>query len=229
VAALGLLGWILNLNGGGNGLGALPRLAALVLAVFALERALAALIRSRRHKLLQLLSPAALFGASALLVLGMAALAEALGLHAVLGAFFAAMLIGQDLLGADHANLRAQAATVADGFFAPLFFALLGLYFSTSAFDRPGLLLAVLAVAVLSKLLGGWLGARLAGLPAREAWAVGAMLNGRGIMELVVARVGLEAGLIDQPLFSVLVFMGVATTALTPALFGKILKVKQVS
>jgi Kef-type K+ transport system membrane component KefB len=54
-----------------------------------------------------------------------------------------------------------------------------------------------------------------------ESWALGIGLNGRGIMELVVARIGLSSGLIGSALFSVLVFMGMATTIVTPTLLRR--------
>ena len=58
-------------------------------------------------------------------------------------------------------------------------------------------------------------------MPPSASWALGLGLNGRGIMELVVARIGLSSGLIGADLFSVLVLMGVVTTIVTPVLLKR--------
>ncbi|TMA04428.1 MAG: hypothetical protein E6J94_09780 [Methanobacteriota archaeon] len=72
----------------------------------------------------------------------------------------------------------------------------------------------MLAVAVLSKFIGGYVGARWSKFSQRYSVAAGVAMNGRGAMELVVAAIGLELGLIDESLFSILVLMGVVTTFL---------------
>jgi Kef-type K+ transport system membrane component KefB len=76
------------------------------------------------------------------------------------------------------------------------------------------LVLLVLFVACLGKIGGAGFGARLSGMPAREALAVGFGLNARGAMEIILASVALESGLIDQRVFVALVVMAVVTSAL---------------
>ena len=65
-------------------------------------------------------------------------------------------------------------------------------------------------------MFGGYLGGRLAGMSNDESWAVGAGLNGRGVMELVIANIALTNGFINRQLFTILVLMAVVTTFATP-------------
>ena len=78
------------------------------------------------------------------------------------------------------------------------------------------LVIAILATVFAGKLLGRFLGGRLAGLPKLESWTLGCGLNGRGIMELVIANIALSNHFISQELFSILVLMGAVTTLVTP-------------
>jgi Kef-type K+ transport system membrane component KefB len=103
----------------------------------------------------------------------------------------------------------------------PLFFALTGLR------TRIGLLLdaeslgytaIIVAAAVAGKWLGASLGARAMGLPAREANALGILMNTRGLVELVVLNIGYETGLLSQRVFSMLVAMAIFTTLMTTPL-----------
>ena len=82
-------------------------------------------------------------------------------------------------------------------------------------------MVVVLAVSVGSKVFAGWWGGRLMKLPEPEPLGIGIILNGRGVMELVVANIALAHGFIGQDLFSTLVLMGVFTTFITPLLFRK--------
>ena len=107
------------------------------------------------------------------------------------------------------------------GFLAPLFFASIGLAFDPSGLTDVWLTVMVVAVAFVGKIFAGRIGGWLAGMGAAESWALGMGLNGRGIMELVVARIGLSSGLIGSGLFSVLVLMGLATTMVTPWLLKR--------
>jgi Kef-type K+ transport system membrane component KefB len=83
------------------------------------------------------------------------------------------------------------------------------------------LTVGVVVIAVVGKVLSGRIGGWLAGMSPAESWALGMGLNGRGIMELVVARIGLSSGLIGAGLFSVLVLMGMITTVVTPTLLKR--------
>lgn len=95
------------------------------------------------------------------------------------------------------------------------------LEFDIDALRSPDFVIAVLGVSILTKILAGWWGGRLANMNSREALGLGCMLNGRGVMELVVASIAYQKGFIGPTMFSTLVLMGVVTTLLTPWLFGK--------
>jgi Kef-type K+ transport system membrane component KefB len=147
---------------------------------------------------------------------------ENLGLHFIVGAFFAAMLISDSLIGKD--NLKAIETTTSNmamGFLAPIFFASIGLEFNISSISNIGLLLAVIAVSYLSKIAGGYFGGTLAGLSKRVSLTLGVGLNARGIMELVIANIAYRNGLISTEVFSILVIMGVLTTLTTPLLLKR--------
>jgi Kef-type K+ transport system membrane component KefB len=163
-----------------------------------------------------------IFALTLLFVLGFAALADLLGLHFVVGAFFGAMLLGRGLIAARHVDdVQKTVSGIAMGFLAPLFFATIGLEFDARTLTDPVLIGVILVAAFGGKILAGQLGGWMAGLTRAEAWALGVGLNGRGIMELVVARIALANGFIGVRLFTVLVLMGLVTTILTPILLRR--------
>ena len=162
------------------------------------------------------------FAATLVFVIVFAALAEILGLHFVVGAFFGSVLLNHDLLGQQQfEQARRTASAVSMGFLAPLFFASIGLAFDPSGLTDVWLTTMVVVVAFVGKIFAGRVGGWLAGMRPAESWALGMGLNGRGIMELVVARIGLSSGLIGSGLFSVLVLMGLITTIVTPTLLKR--------
>jgi Kef-type K+ transport system membrane component KefB len=162
------------------------------------------------------------FAATLVFVIVFAALAELLGLHFVVGAFFGSVLLNHELLGQQQfEHARRTASAVSMGFLAPLFFASIGLAFDPTGLSDVWLTTMVVAVAFVGKIFAGRVGGWLAGMGPAESWALGMGLNGRGIMELVVARIGLSSGLIGSGLFSVLVLMGMVTTIVTPTLLKR--------
>lgn len=153
-----------------------------------------------------------------ILTCAMAAATDRLGLHPVFGAFlFGACLPRDDRL---LDTLIERVEHVAVLVLMPVFFALAGLGTSPAAFHAAGLsaLLLVLAAAVSGKVLGAGAGARIAGLGWRDSAAVGALMNTRGLMELIVLKVGLDAGLIGPELFTLLLVMTILTTLMTAPL-----------
>lgn len=147
-----------------------------------------------------------------------AALTEWLGLHAVFGAFlFGACLPRDDRL---LATLIERVQHIAVIVLMPVFFALAGLNTTPDAFTMTALpaLLLILAAAVVGKVLGAGSGARMAGLGWRDAFAVGALMNARALMELIVMKVGLDSGLIGNEIFTMLMVMAIATTLMTTPL-----------
>jgi Kef-type K+ transport system membrane component KefB/nucleotide-binding universal stress UspA family protein len=161
-------------------------------------------------------------GAGSVMVLtGLAAgaITHGLGLEAVFGAFIAGILLGRSR----HQDHEAFSAvhTVTTAFLAPLFFASAGLRVDLALLADPNVWkwgLVVLAAASASKLGGAWLGAWLAGLPSRERLALGAGLNARGAVEIVVATVGLTLGVLSPASYTVVVLMAMATSMMAPPL-----------
>ena len=166
------------------------------------------------------LDRAVLFVVIIILGLGGAWLAELAGLHAILGAFVAGLVLSDELMGAKAArDVQRLLATVSIGFLAPLFFVSAGFDVSFSVFstDLP-LLVAVIALATVGKVVGTALFYLPSGNGWREGVVVGAGMNGRGAVEIIVAELALEQGLISQEVFSILVFMAIFTTATVPVL-----------
>ena len=155
-------------------------------------------------------------------VLLFATFTEILGLHFIVGAFFAALLISESLIGKDNLRvIEKTTSNMAMGFLAPIFFAGIGLEFNIGSIHNLGLMGAILLASYASKIAGGYLGGRLAGLRHRASLTLGIGLNARGIMELVIANIAYKNGMISTELFSILVLMGVLTTLSTPVMLKK--------
>ncbi|MFD7439604.1 cation:proton antiporter [Streptomyces sp. NPDC059861] len=148
---------------------------------------------------------------------------DEIGVHALFGAFLFGVITprGRRKIEASAARLRAFAVPV----LLPLFFVSTGLRTDVSLLggDSAQWLWAgaVLVVAVVGKWGGGSVAARLAGQRWRDAMSIGALMNCRGLTELVVLNIGLGLGVIGPDLFTILVLMALVTTAATsPALSG---------
>jgi Kef-type K+ transport system membrane component KefB len=155
-------------------------------------------------------------------VIAFASFSEFLGLDFVVGAFFGSMLLTHEALGPDNfEQIERTASNVTMGFLGPIFFAAIGLQFNTSTLRDWKLTAAILLASFAGKILGGYIGGRFARLRGAESWALGYGLNGRGVMELVIANIALANGFIGQQLFTILVLMAVATTFATPFLLKR--------
>lgn len=171
-----------------------------------------------------------------LALLASAAATERIGIHALFGAFLAGAImpasarLRERLCGPQDEPAAAGKRSWSFEDFVktlllPVFFALTGLRTEIGALSDPalwGAALAVMAVAVAGKLGAGALAARLAGMNARDALGIGALMNTRGLMELVVLNIGYDLGVISGPLFTMLVLMAVATTMMTGPLLSLI-------
>jgi Kef-type K+ transport system membrane component KefB len=150
-----------------------------------------------------------------MLVFAFAALTQWIGVHLVLGAFVAAILIGRE----PDLDPEAVAAVrhLGMGFFVPFFFAYTGVRVDLTTLRGSALVFAAVSVLVacISKVVGGWAGTRLGGLPPWEALAVGVGLNARGAMELVIAAIGLALGVLNEPMYATIVLIAVITTVMT--------------
>ena len=145
--------------------------------------------------------------------IGIGAVTQALGVEAVLGAFIAGILIGRSRYTDVAAQHNVEMFTGA--FLAPIFFATAGLRVDLATlFDWTtfGWTLVVLTVASAAKFVGAWAGARASGLSSREGAALGAGLNARGALEIVVASVGLSLEVLNSTSYTVIVVMAVVTS-----------------
>jgi Kef-type K+ transport system membrane component KefB len=135
------------------------------------------------------------------------------------------MLISKEFVGEKHLNtIHNTTNGMTMGFLAPIFFAGIGLEFEFSSIENYGLLLLIILVSFSSKIIGGYIGSRLARQDKKTALAIGIGLNARGIMELVIANIAYKAEIITLEIFSMLVIMGVFTTICTPFLLKKAFK-----
>jgi Kef-type K+ transport system membrane component KefB len=163
-----------------------------------------------------------IFAVVLVFVIAFASFSEVLGLDFVVGAFFGSMLLSHQILGrANFEEIQKTAYNVTMGFLGPIFFAAIGLQFDASGLRNWKLVIAILVISFAGKILGGFIGGKLAGMRDDESWAVGIGLNGRGVMELVIANVALSNGFISPDLFTILVLMAVATTFATPFLLNR--------
>jgi Kef-type K+ transport system membrane component KefB len=154
--------------------------------------------------------------AAVLVILGAAA-THALGLEAVFGAFVVGILIGS-AGRVDPARLAPLRTVVLSGF-APIFFATAGLRMDLTSLADPVVLLAGLAVltlAILGKFAGAYLGARISRINRWEALALGAGLNARGVIEVVVAMVGLRLGILSAEVYTIIVLVAIVTSLMAP-------------
>lgn len=172
--------------------------------------------------LVDLIGNEALFGILLLFVLVFGSVSAALGFHVIIGAFFGALLIDRKFfLASRYHELDLTLKSISGGFLAPVFFAYLGLEFDISIVKSFWFVCVVLAVSIGSKIFAGWLGGRILRLSQTRSLGIGIILNGRGVMELVIASIAHDRGFIGQNIFSVLVLMGVVTTMITPFMFRK--------
>ena len=161
--------------------------------------------------------------------LGFAWLAEAGGgLAAITGAFIAGLGFGRSHL---RATVARSMHTITYALFVPIFFVSIGLKTNARLLAGPDLLLVVVLVlvAAVSKVLGGGLGARLGGFTNRESLRVGVGMISRGEVGLIVATVGVNAGLIKTELFSVVTIIVLITTLITPPLLRQVFASKETS
>ncbi|MGC5021022.1 cation:proton antiporter [Micromonospora sp. DT47] len=157
-----------------------------------------------------------------ILVLLAGALTQAVKLEAVFGAFICGIVIGN--CGAlSYAKLAPLRATVM-AFLAPLFFSLAGLRMDLTALVRPVVLvtgLIVLAAAILGKFAGAYLGARLSRLGHWEGLALGAGMNARGVIEVIIAMVGLRLGVLSVEVYTIIILVAMVTSLMAPPLLRR--------
>jgi Kef-type K+ transport system membrane component KefB/nucleotide-binding universal stress UspA family protein len=152
-----------------------------------------------------------------LIMCAMALITDLIGVHTVLGAFVAGILIGESPILTRHIDEQLRGLVFA--FFMPVFFGTAGLSADLTILkDTNFLLLTVglVAIASVGKFGGAFTGGKLAGLSFRESLALGTGMNARGSTEVIVATIGLSMGALSQNLFTMIVTMAVLTTMAMP-------------
>ncbi len=159
------------------------------------------------------------------ITLSMALLTEAIGVHPVLGAFVAGILIGQSPILTRHIDEQLRGLIIA--LFMPIFFGTAGISTDVAVLAKPELMqltLGLIVLASVGKFSGAFLGGRLGGLSYAESLAVGCGMNARGSTEVIVASIGLSMGALNQSLFTAIVAMAVVTTMAMPPMLKWSLK-----
>ncbi|MEV1142950.1 cation:proton antiporter [Micromonospora sp. NPDC049799] len=141
---------------------------------------------------------------------------EWMGLHLIFGAF----LLGAVMPRSGAADLRRRVLPWVERFdrivLLPPFFVVAGFAVNLSGMDSRefGLLLLILLIAIGGKMAGAFTAARLVRVSPRHSTALALLVNTRGLTELIVLAVGLEIGLLDQGLYSLMVLMALVTTSM---------------
>ncbi|MBW0434528.1 cation:proton antiporter [Leptospira yasudae] len=151
-----------------------------------------------------------------LFIFASAWLTEAIGIHALFGAFLAGVVMP------DKKELRNNLVDKIEDFsltvLLPLFFAFTGLRTKFGLLSSAGLwpvFFLILFVAVLGKLGGSAIAARMSGKNWKDSLSVGVLMNTRGLMELIVLNIGYDLGVLSEEIFSMMVLMALVTTIMT--------------
>lgn len=154
------------------------------------------------------------FATAVSLALLLGGITDAIGVHAIFGGF----LVGVMIPRSEAVGISVRLSTVVQTLLLPVFFVVAGLHVHLGALHSGrdvAVLFACVAVAVGGKLGAVTLGARMTGDSWRDATALGALMNTRGLTELVVLVVGLNLGVLNASLFALLVVVALVTTAMT--------------
>lgn len=154
-------------------------------------------------------------------VLVCASFTEIIGIHSLFGAFLAGVVMPSDL--GFRAFLRQRIETFSAAALLPLFFAAIGLRTQINLLnDATSWLICggIIMVAVAGKLGTGMVAARWTGLSWRDAFSIGALMNTRGLMELVILNIGYDLGILPGRIFAMMVIMALVTTSMTGPLLS---------
>jgi Kef-type K+ transport system membrane component KefB len=146
-------------------------------------------------------------------------LMDAAGLHAVFGGFLLGACMPRGLFVQE---LRRKVEPFAVVVLLPMFFTYSGLNTRmdmVNSWELLAIAAGVLAVSILAKFGACWAAARLSGEDNRTALGIGALMNSRGLMELIIINIGLQQGVIGPALFSMMVMMAIVTTMMAGPLF----------
>jgi len=160
----------------------------------------------------------AVFGIFIVVAITLSIIADFAGLHFIIGTFFAGLIFSEKLLGKKESDKAYGIMSgMTFGFFAPLFFAIIGMKFSGQSLENSIWLIVLLIVlGIAGKTLGGYIGTRLCGFQKKEGLAIASLLNGRGTVGLAITSLAYSIGILDVVLFSICVVICFITTIITP-------------
>lgn len=145
---------------------------------------------------------------------------DRIGIHSIFGAFIFGAVMPREGAADLTRDILERLEQVSVLLLLPVFFVIAGLGTDITGLGLDGLwqLALILTVAIGGKFLGAFGGARLLGLPPRQASVIGVLMNTRGLTELVILQIGRDLGVLDGELFTMLVVMALVTTAMTEPL-----------
>ncbi len=153
-------------------------------------------------------------------------LAEMAGLHIILGAYMAGLFVREGIVSKElFQKINDRFVSITYGFLGPIFFVSLSFHIDFSILTTHLLPLSILLLAaVTGKLVGAGTGALMGKMNKGEAMVIGAAMNGRGAVELIIASIGLQMGIIDNVYFSILIVIAFLTTLMPPISLHLLLK-----
>ena len=146
---------------------------------------------------------------------------DVIGLHALFGSFLAGIAMPSH--GEFRNLLRVRLEHFSSVFLLPLFFAFTGLRMQIGLLQEPAgwlICLALIAIATFGKLGGSMLASRMTGINWADSFALGALMNTRGLVELIALNIGYDLGILSPPIFTMLVVMALVTTGMTGPLLS---------
>lgn len=168
----------------------------------------------------------AIFGIFIVVAIVLSLAAQFSGLHFIIGTFFAGLIFSEKILGKKESDKAYGIMSgITFGFFAPLFFAIVGMKFSGQSLENAILfLISLVILGIIGKTIGGYIGAKLSGFPKDQGIAIASLLNGRGTVGLAITALAYSIGILDIMLFSVCVAICFVTTIITPVMARPLLR-----
>ena len=175
------------------------------------------LIKSLKH----MKAPELNLGMSLVLCLALSAFAEYIGMSDIIGAFFAGILVSQTKIG--H-SIERKTESVAQSLFAPVFFVSIGLKLTFDGLtENIGLITIFIVLSVLSKFIGGYLGARVNNFDRTGSSIIGTSMVSRGEMALILVSLGLETQVLNNELYGELVIVVIISTIVAPIILKQLI------
>ena len=215
VILLGILVSLFHTNGGTDEpLGeSLIRKVIFFIVVFALSKWIVPTLMKISSKLLMIESVVTM---ALIICLSFSYFADLMGMGSIIGAFFAGIALSQTKY--KH-TIEEKIEPIGYAVFIPVFFVSIGLNMDFSGIGKQWLFILVLtAIAVLTKLVGGAIGAKITGFNWKSAAVIGAGMVSRGEMALIIGKIGLESNLLSETYYSSVIVVVIATTVIAPFL-----------